>query len=365
MLKRRSFLKGAAAGVATAAASTVAAPAIAKGRQEWRMSLTWPANTPGLGMVAQAVAKKIDLFTEGRIKIKVYGAGELMPAFQCWDAVAAGDIEMYQGADYYWQGKHPALNYFTTVPYGLYSTETYAWMYHGDGQELWDEVSGQFGVKSFLGNSTGTQMLGWFNKEVKSLDDFKGLRFRTVGIGGELYRRLGVAVVALPVAEIFPAIQSGTVDAVEWIGPWADMIFGLHKVAKYYYYPGVHEPGTTGSFGINRKLWDSLSNSDRLLIQTVIESEGLRGTAEYQARNAGALEELVAKHGVQLRGLSNQVLTELGKASAEVMAEIAEKDPLTRKVHESFLAFRKGQVSWTKVAEQAYLNARLLPFNYG
>jgi TRAP-type mannitol/chloroaromatic compound transport system substrate-binding protein len=364
-MKRRQFLKGAAtAGVVTAAASSLPSPAISQGKQEWKMALTWPANTPGLGMNAQNVARRVELFTEGRIKIRVYGAGELVPAFQAFDATAAGDVEMYQGAEYYWQGKHKAFNFFTTVPYGFTATEQYGWIKYGGGQQLWDELGAEFGVKGFMGVSTGTQMLGWFNKEMNTVDDFRGLRFRIPGIAGEVYRRIGAAVVNLPAAEIFPAMQAGTVDAVEWVGPWADTIFGLHRIAKYFYYPGVHEPGTAGSFGINRKIWDGLSKTDQEMLTAVIEAEALIGTAEYRWRNPAALRDMVQKHKIQVRKLSDEVLTEIGKASGRVVAEMAAENPLTKRVYESFLAGRKAAIDYSQIAEQAYYSARILPFDY-
>jgi TRAP-type mannitol/chloroaromatic compound transport system substrate-binding protein len=359
-----SVLSGAAVAGAAAAASTFPAPAISQGRQEWRMGLTWPANTPGLGMRAQNVARRIELFTEGRIRIRVYGAGELMPAFQVFDATAAGDIDMYQGAEYYWQGKHRGFNFFTTAPYGFTPSEHFAWMNYGGGQELWDELAAGFGVKGFLGVSTGTQMLGWFNKEINSIDDFRGLRYRIPGLMGELYRRVGAAVVNIPAAEIFPAMQAGTVDAVEWVGPWADMIFGLHRVAKYFYYPGIHEPGTCGSFGMNLALWESLSDSDKELIETVIQAEVHHGTSEYQARNPGALDEMINKHNIEVRRVSDEVLTELGNHAGEVIRDIAQEDDIGKRIYESYITFREGQIAWTDIAERAFLNARALPYTY-
>lgn len=364
-MKRRSFLKGAATTTAVTAASTIAAPAISQGLQEWRMALTWPANTPGLGMIAQNVARRVETFTEGRIKIRIYGAGELMPAFQVFDATSAGDIEMYQGVEYYWQGKHTGFNFFTTVPYGFTPMEHFAWVNYGGGQELWDELSAEFNVKGFTGASTGTQMMGWFNKELNTADDFRGLRYRVPGLMGELYRRMGAAVVNLPVGEIFQAMQSGTLDAVEWVGPWADTIFGLNRVAKYYYYPGVHEPGTAGSFGINKAVWDGLTAADQELLTTVIQAEVNLGTSEYQARNPAALATIQADSNIEIRRLSDEVLVHIGNAAGELVAEIGAENDINRRIYESYLAYRKGQIEWTNLSEFAYLQARALPFTYG
>lgn len=364
-MKRRAFLKGAATVGATAAASAIAAPAISQNRQEWRMALTWPKDTPGLGLIAQRVARRMEMFTDGRITIKVYGAGELMPAFQVFDACSAGDIEMYQGVEYYWQGKHSGFNFFTTVPFGFTPPEHFAWVMYGGGQELWDELSADFNVKGFLGASTGTQMMGWFNKELNSLDDFRGLRYRVPGLMGELYRRLGAAIVNIPVGEIFQAMQSGTVDAVEWVGPWADIIFGLNRVAKYYYYPGVHEPGTTGSFGINKGIWDKLSESDKELLSVTIRSEVATGTAEYQARNPEALAKIQADEKIEVRRLSDEILTQIGNQAGELIAEIGNENPMNKRIYESYLAYRKGQIDWSNHSDYAFLQARALPYTYG
>jgi TRAP-type mannitol/chloroaromatic compound transport system substrate-binding protein len=367
-MKRRTFIKGAtAAGVATAAvaASNFPKPAIASGVKEWKMVMSWPLNLPGLGTSGQRVARRIGELSEGKIKIKVYGGGELVPAMQVFDAVSKGDAEMYMSAEYYFQGKHKAFNFFTAVPYGMTGSETYSWMRYGGGQELWDKLSAQFNLKGFLGAPTGVQMGGWFRKEINSLDDFNGLKFRMPGIGGEVLRKLGVAVVNLPGGEVFPALQAGTIDGTEWVGPWFDMMLGFHKVAKYYYHPGFHEPGTTGSFNINKGLWDSLTKNEQLLIETVIQAEAMIQGAEFNARNNASLNVLMSKHGVKLRQFSNDILTKLGTLSGEVVAEIGNTDATSKEVYDSYLAFRKQSLSYTKISEQGFMNARSLPFKFG
>lgn len=366
-MKRRVFVKGAAtAGIATAAAAATnfPAPAIAQGNKEWKMALTWPANTPGLGLAAQRVAKRVEQFTEGKIKIKVYGAGELVPAFQAWDATSAGDIEMYQGAEYYWQGKHKAFNFFTTVPFGLTGSEHYAWINFGGGQELWDELSAGFNLKGFANAWTGVQMGGWFRKEVNSLDDLKGLKFRMPGIGGEVLRRFGVAVVNLPAAEIFPALQSGTIDGSEWVGPWNDSMFGFQKIAKYYYAAGFHEPGTVGSFGINKAVWDGLTPLEQEIITTVIQAEGQYQSSEFRARDLAALEKLKTESGVQVRTFTDEMYTEFGRISGEVVKDMANEDPMTKKVYDSYAAFRTNAIALSKIQEGKYIRARELPFKW-
>lgn len=366
-MKRRSFLKGAAATGAVAAATAASqfpTPALSQGIKELKLVTTWPKSSPGLGLSAQRVAHRITALSGGKLRVKVFGGGELVPVFQSFDAVSAGTADIYHAAEYYWQGKSKAYNFFSAVPFGLTASETYAWIHYGGGQALWDELAAEFGLKPFVAASTGAQMGGWLNKEITALDDFKGLKFHMPGVGGEVLRRLGAAAVDLPVAEIFPALQSGAIDGTEWIGPWHDLAFGLYKVAKYYYYPGFHEPGTCASIAFNKKLWDGFSNEFKLAIQVVIEAEAQIQSAEFRARNQGALKTLIDEHGVKLRRYSDALLRELGKVSGEVVAEIGNTDAMTKKVYESFLEFRKNSITWSKISEQSFLNARLLPFKY-
>ena len=365
-MKRRKFIQGAAvAGVATAAAaSNFPSPAISQGLKRWKLAMSWPLNSPGLGTSGQRVARRITQLSEGKIEVKVYGGGELVPAFGVFDAVSAGDAEMYQSAEYYWQGKHKAFNFFTAVPYGLTGTEHAAWMKYGGGQELWDELSAQFGIKGFLGSSTGTQMGGWYRKTIDTLDDFKGLKFRMPGIGGEVLRALGVTVVNLPVAEIYPALASGAIDAAEWVGPWHDLAFGFHKITKHLYFPGFHEPGTTGSFAMNKKLWDSLTPTEQLMIQTVIDAEAHIQFAEFNARNLGSLKVLLNKHGVQLHEYPRDMLIKIGEVAGDVVRQIGNTDAMTKRVYDSFISYRTQAITWAKIGEQAFMNARSLPFDY-
>jgi len=366
-MERRKFIKGAAvAGVATAAvaASNFPKPALSQGLKEWKLAMSWPLNSPGLGTSGQRVARRITQLSGGKIKVKVYGGGELVPAFGVFDAVSAGDAEMYQSAEYYWQGKHKAFNFFTAVPYGLTGPEHAAWMKYGGGQELWDELSAEFGIKGFLGASTGTQMGGWYRKPVNVLDDLKGLKFRMPGIGGEVLRALGVTVVNLPVAEIYPALASGAIDAAEWVGPWHDLAFGFYKITKHLYFPGFHEPGTTGSFAMNKKLWDSLNKDEQLMIQVVIDAEAHIQFAEFNARNLGSLKVLLDKHGVQLHEYPRDMLMKIGEVSGDVVAKIGNTDAMTKRVYDSFIAYRTQAITWAKIGEQAFMNARSLPFDY-
>jgi len=363
-IERRTFLKGAGlAGVA--AATAISAPAIAQDKRQLKMVTTWPKNFPGLGTGAQRLADLITQATDGRITVKLYAAGELVPPFEAFDAVSQGTADMYHGAEYYWQGKSKAFNFFTSVPFGLTATENNAWIYHAGGQELWDELSADFNIKPLMAGNTGVQWGGWFNKEMNTVDDFKGLKMRMPGLGGEVMRRLGAAAVALPGGEIFQALQSGTIDATEWVGPWNDLAFGFYKITKYYYWPGFHEPGSTLSCGINKDVWESFSKNDQSLITSCAAAENDYMFAEFNARNSDALDTLINEHGVQVRRMSNDMLNAIGVKSGEVMAEVADEGGITRKVYDSFINFRKKAISFNKLSDQAYWNARLLPFKYG
>jgi TRAP-type mannitol/chloroaromatic compound transport system substrate-binding protein len=365
-MKRREFLTGAAlAGVATAAVSSFPKPAIAQGAKELKMVTTWPKNFPGLGTGAQRLADRITAMSGGSLTVKVFAAGELVPPFESFDAVSTGTADMYHGAEYYWQGKSKAFNFFAAVPFGLTATEQSAWIHHGGGQELWDELAKPFNMKPFMAGNTGVQMGGWFNKEVNSLEDYKGLKIRMPGLGGEVLRRIGATAVATPGGEIFPALQSGAIDATEWVGPWNDLAFGFYKVTKYYYYPGFHEPGTTLSSAINLKVWDSLTKEQQAIVTSAMAAENDVTLAEFNARNNDALNTLVSKHNVQVRKFSNDVMNAIGARSGEVVMEAGGGDAISKKVLDSFLDFRAKAIAWSKLSDQAYWNARLLPFKYG
>jgi len=354
-MDRRSFLKtsaGAAAGVA--GASALAAPAIAQGRREWRMVTTWPKNFPGLGTGAQRAADRITAMSDGRIKVTVFAANELVPAFESFDAVASGNAELYHAVDYYWTGKHPAFGFYGAVPLGLLAPEMNAWLMHGGGQRLWDELTADFGVKCFPCGNTGVQMGGWFRNEINSVDDLQGLKFRMPGFGGEALRKLGVNVIALPGGEIFQALQSGAIDGTEWVGPWNDLAFGFYRIAKNYYYPGFHEPGPTLSLGVNREAYEQLSPADKAVIENAALAENSYNYAEFMAKNGQALDTLVTQHGVQLKPFPAEVFDAFAQASEETAQEAADHDNLSRRIYDSYIEARKSYSAWTEVSEQAY-----------
>jgi TRAP-type mannitol/chloroaromatic compound transport system substrate-binding protein len=331
---------------------------VAQGLRELTMVTTWPKNFPGVGTGAQRLADRITAMTEGRIRIKLYAAGELVGAFECFDAVAQGTADLWHGAAYYWQGKSPAFNFFTAVPFGLTADETNAWLYFGGGMELWDELAASFGLKPFAAGNTGAQMGGWFRNEVATLDDFNGLKFRMPGLGGEVLRRLGAAVQSLPGGEIFPALQSGAIDGTEWVGPWNDLAFGFHRITKFYYYPGFQEPGSTLECVWNLNVWNSLSVSDQEIVKAACAAENDVMLAEYNARNAESLDTLVSQHGVALRAFPDDVFAAFAKAAGEVLDEAAADDEMTARVWESFRAFRQRAMAWTAIADLAYSERR-------
>ncbi|WP_290696941.1 TRAP transporter substrate-binding protein [Amphritea sp.] len=338
-----------------------AAPVAAKPETiEWKMVTTWPKNFPGLGTGANNLADLIGAMSGGRIKVKVYGAKELVGALEIFDAVSRGTAEMGHGAAYYWKGKTRAAQFFAAVPFGLTAQEMNSWLYHGGGMELWEEVYAEFGLIPGAAGNTGVQMGGWFNREINSVDDLKGLKMRIPGLGGEVLKRAGGTPVLLPGGEIFPSLQSGAIDATEWVGPYNDMAFGLHKAAKYYYYPGWHEPGTTLESFINKEAFDKLPEDLQVIVRSAIRVANQDMLADFTAKNNRALEQLVNEHGVELRQFPDEVLKEIKTLSDAVVSEEAAKDPMSQKVFESFVKFRDQATKWHAVSEQAYLNARSL-----
>jgi len=361
-MKRRTFISGTGMGIAAAA---LAKPAIAQGIRELKMVTIWPKTLPGLQSGAERVAQSITTLSGGRLQVKVFGAGQLVGAMESFDAVASGVADFYHGSEITWAGKSTTFSYFCNVPFGMTAAEINAWVYFGGGQALWDELSAGFGLKAFLCGNTGAQMGGWFTKELTSVEAFKGLRYRMPGPGGEVLQRLGAVVVTLPAGEIIPSLQSGAIDASEFVGPWLDMALGLHKAAKYYYYPGFHEPGAAISLAVSKKLWDSLGTTERSIIESAAAAENDRSLAEFNTNNASSLATLVHDPAVQIRKVDDGILQTLGKLSGEVLADMSRKDDQARRVHESFLKFRTSVVSWGEISERAFLNARALKFPYG
>ncbi len=357
-MDRRSFLRTSTAGGAAAAAVTLAAPAVAQSRTTCVIASTWPRGFPGLGTSAERLAQLITDVTDGAVTTEYYAAGERMGAFDVFDAVAAGDIQGYHGADYYWIGKHPAWAYITAVPFGLTAVEQNAFIYDMGGQQIWDELGDEYNIKGFLAGNTGVQMGGWFNKEINSAEDFRGLRMRIPGIGGTMMTKMGVSVVSLPGGQIFENLVSGAIDATEWVGPWNDYFLNLHQAARYYYYPGVHEPGAALSMGFNKTWLTSLPAWQQKAIETACAAENTRMLSEYTANNGAYLQRLISEHGVQLREFNDDVYDAFGDASDEVFEEVRQHSDLANRMHEAFIAARAATGGWMNISDVAYLRQR-------
>jgi len=337
---------------------TAAAPAIAKERVEIAMVATWGRDFPGLGTGAQRFAKRLSDMSDGRIQVTYYAANERVKAFDSFDEVASGNAQMYHGAEYYWKGKHPGWAYFTSVPFGLTYTEMNAWIRFGGGQELWDELGADYGLKGLMCGNTGVQMGGWFRKEMNSVDDFKGLKMRMPGLGGDVLAKMGGSPVSLPGGQIYENLISGSIDATEWVGPWNDEIMKFYEAAKFYYYPGMHEPGAMLACGMNKTWWDGLSKSDQMMIEAASSMENDVMMSEYNAKNGAALKRLVNDQGVKLRQFNDDIYDGFAEASEEVFAEVQEHSDLANRIHQSFVTARTDIGAWAEISDQAYLTQR-------
>lgn len=357
-MKRRDFIKQASLGAV--ASTAIAAPAIvsAKTKIRWKMVTTWPKNFPVLGTGANQLAKLITDMSDGRIRVRVFGAGELIPAFEVFDAVSRGTAEMGHGAAFYWKGKIEEAQFFSTVPFGMNSQEMTAWLYYGGGMELWRESYEPFGLVPAAAGNTTVQMAGWFNKEINSIKDLKGLKMRIPGLGGEVLKRAGGVPVNLPGGELFTSLKSGLIDATEWVGPFNDMAFGLHKAAKYYYYPGWHETGTTLEAIINKKALDALPNDLKSIVENACKVVNQDMSLEFTDKNNTALDTLINVHKVDVRKLPDDVLNTLKELSNDVVTELAAKNKAAQKIYDSYNKFYKQVSSWHDISERIYFNIR-------
>ncbi|MCH8843158.1 MAG: TRAP transporter substrate-binding protein [SAR324 cluster bacterium] len=373
-MRRRTFLTALGVGAAATAItglisscekkeSEVGGPAViirGKTEFEWRMVTTWPPHFPVFGEAAERIAANVERMSAGRIKIKVYGGGELVPPLGTFDAVRQGTVECGHSAAYYWAGTSPATQFFAAVPFGMNAQQSTAWLMAGGGQELWDELYAQFNLKPFPAGNTGVQMAGWFRKEIKSMDDLKGLKMRIPGLGGKVLAKVGGTVVLLAASEVFPALERGVIDAAEWVGPYHDMRLGLHQAAKNYYYPGWHEPGTVLELIIAKEKWEALPDELQAIFEAAAAEAHVWTLSELEAKNAGALKDLVQNHGVKVRPLPDDVLRALKRASEETVAEVARQDPFSGKVYDSFSKFKKENDLWQDISERAYQRALTL-----
>jgi TRAP-type mannitol/chloroaromatic compound transport system substrate-binding protein len=354
-ITRRALTRTGAVGLAGA----LAAPALAQSdKRRWRMVTSWPKRLPGPGMSAERVAERIGSLSGGRIEITVSAAGEVVPAFEVLDAVGSGVAELGHTAAFYWQGKESAAAFFTTVPFGLTPNEHVAWIEAGGGQALWDELYAPFGVKPFMGGNTGVCMGGWFRREIKSRDDVRGLKVRSLGLGGEVYRRLGAIPQTTSPGEILVALQSGVIDGAEFVGPGSDIALGLYRFAPFYYGPGFNKPNGTGECIVSLKLWQTLDAETKVIIAHACAAEASFALAEMERLNVEALAMLTTRDNVQLRTFPPDLVAAARKEANDVLGELGAKSPGAQKVRDSYVAFRDKIAPWSRISLEGVLQAR-------
>lgn len=356
-MKRRDFIKASAAGSAVSAGLITGAPAIAQGKFEWKLPTSFPAKAPGIGTNVVSFAERVTAMSDGRLSFKIFSSGELVPPFAVEDAVQKGTAEIGHSTPYYAAGKDPALHFFSTVPFGMSATEQTAWLRYGGGQELWDSIYAERGLKPFYSGNSGTQSGGWFNKPINSVDDLKGLNMRIAGLGGEAMRALGVNAVLLPPPEIFPAFKSGAIDAAEWVGPLLDQAFGLYKVAKICYVPAFHEPGAALEIVVNKDAFDELPADLQAIVANAAEATSVETLAQFDYFNTQALSQLRAE-GVEFLEFPADVILALREASADVMTKLADENEGFKKVMESYLSFLNPAVEYANLMQGAMYRQR-------
>ncbi|MFP4570137.1 TRAP transporter substrate-binding protein [Rhodosalinus sp.] len=355
-MDRRSFLRTSAVGGTAAAASSLAAPAIAQGNRTLTFVTTWGRGLAGVHDSAQYCADSITALTDGSLTVDLKAGGELVGAFEVFDAVSAGQADMYHGVDYYFLGQHPALSFFSQIPFGMTFQEFNNWFYHDGGQELADELYSIFGLKAFPAGNTGPQSGGWFSKEINSPSDFEGLRFRMPGQGGQVLGKLGASVQNLPGAEVYQALASGAIDGTEWIGPWADEAAGFQEVAKIYYPSGFHEPGPNLNLVVSLEVWEDLSRTQQAAIEQTARASNIWTMSLFMANNSAALQRLQSE-GVQLREFPDSVWDAFGSAAEEVVQENMD-DPLYADCYDSFMESMKSSAGWSSRSEQVFTAQR-------
>lgn len=342
----------------TATPNSAGAVATGTERYQWKMITTWPKNFPGLGFAAENFARYVEEMSNGRLTVRVYGAGEIVPAMEVFDAVSQGVVDAGHGAAYYWKGKVPSSVFFTSVPFGLNAQEMNGWLHHGGGLELWEEAYAPFNLVPMAGGSTGVQMAGWFNREINSIEDLQGLKMRIPGLAGEVFAAAGGTAVRIAGGELYTSMQTGVIDALEWVGPYNDLAFGFHEVAQYYYYPGWHEPGSILEFIFNEDSLNALPEDLQAIVRYAARASSQEMLDEYTARNNAALQRLVNEHGVELRRMPEDVLRALWQGTQEAMRKLVASDPMAAKVYASYREFYKGVRNYHHISEQAYINLR-------
>lgn len=364
-MKKRDLIK--ALGAATVATTLAAckpkeqnceSKTIQQQTYDWKMVTAWPKNFPALGTGANFLARTITEMSGGRINITVYGGGELVPALEVFDAVSNGTAQMGHAGSYYWKGKTPEAQFFGAVPFGMNAQEMNAWLYHGGGLDLWTELYEKFNLVPFPVGQTGVQMGGWFNKEINSKEDLHGLVMRIPGLGGEVLKRAGGSPKLLPGSELFTSLQTGNIDATEWVGPYNDLAFGLYQAARYYYYPGWHEPTACLEGIVNKKAYDELPTDLQQIIKIACMAANQNMLSDFTAKNRNALDTLVNEHKVELRQYPKEVLEELKIHAQAVFDELGAKSEMGKRIYKSYKSFAKQTKSWLDISENAYFKAR-------
>jgi TRAP-type mannitol/chloroaromatic compound transport system substrate-binding protein len=362
-MRRRAFL--AAAGFGAATASTLSSPALAQGRIDWRMVTAWPKDLPGLATSAERLARRVGEMSGGRFVIRVHPSGDLVPALQGFDAVANGTAELSHGFASYHAAKSKAFSFFCGIPYGLTADEHSAWLRLGGGQRLWEELCEPFGIRPILCGNAGAQMGGWYRKELRKTDDLKGLKIRMTGLGAQVMAALGAKTVLVAVDEIAAAFDAKTIEATDGLGPSADLALALHAAARFYYWPGVHEPSAAVELLVSKSKFDTLPVDLRAILEAAAAAETDEMLAEMNFRAGPAIQVLTRQHGVQLRQMPREILIAQGEAAGRIMKDLSEdKDPMVRKIVLVYLAARRDLMAWTKLADQGFANARELKFSY-
>lgn len=361
-MQRRTFLTTGAIGTA---ATALATPAIAQDKRQWKMVTAWPKNLPGPGVAAQQLADRITTLSGGRIEVKLFPAGELVPGRGVFDAVSEGTAELYHAVPAYWGSKSKGILLFGSQPFGLRADEQVGWLTHGGGQDLYDEMYGRFGIKPFLCGNSGPQWGGWFRNEVKSAEDLKGMKFRTTGLASEMAAKMGMAAEAMSGPDMFQALQTGALDAGEFIGPWTDSALGYYQVAKNYYWPGVGEPSSAEECGVNADVFNELPDDLKQVVKAACDSLYNQVWTEYTTKHALSLQAMVAEHGVQVKMFPEDVITAMGKAAAEVIDDLRnDDDELVKRITESFVAYRDSVGKYMVYADNGQMNARNLVMGY-
>ncbi|MCR9212912.1 MAG: TRAP transporter substrate-binding protein [Proteobacteria bacterium] len=355
---RRGLIKGAGVAGAAAGASLLSTPAIASDIIEWSMVTSWPKGAPGVGITAQRLADRITAMSGGQLRVKLYAAGELVPALEVFGAVGNGTAQIGHTASFFWQGKAKASVFFTTVPFGLTALEHMSWINQGGGQGLWDDLYAPFGLKPFMAGNTGIQMGGWFKQEINSLDDLKGLKIRSAGLGGDLYEAMGATAVLLPPGDIFSSLRSGVVDAAEFLGPWSDRAFGFYKAAPYYYWPTFNKPNGSAECLVNKAAYEALSDDLQAVVQNACAAENAFGLSESDWENTRALADLVSTKKAIIKEFPADVIAKAKSLTPDIMDKFVWGDPAAEKILSEYRKAVKLSESWSRVGRQAFLTAR-------